>query len=219
MRRVWQPHRDERIFLYSPIGLRLIDDFTGEDPISAIEPTLQIRVGNEWLHADESGSVFNGIVAYPGLGRTTNPGNTGLHRYRVKLKANLYKPIYEAKFDAIEFNVHPYNDRHPPGTVQTNAHETLLLPRTSYPFPTHMRVLHGRVIDAGGRPMSNVTVREGQRERVLTETNGSFSLPIRQPAKNAVVAIQAIDQRTNRQTLKQVQLPDALATNLDITIN
>ena len=219
MRRYWSPLRDERIYLYSPIGLRLVDDFTGNGPIGKVRSTLQMRRGGDWVNTGAVANIANGVVTYPGLGRSSNPRGQGPRRFRVMLHSKMYKPIYEADSDGIEFDVHAYNDAVPPQNILTHPRDALLLPTSSYPFPTYTRVLRGRVLNGGGRPLLNITVREGQRERVLSERNGSFSLPIRRPDLNAAVNIEAIDQRTGRRTLTQVQLPDALASNHDITIN
>ena len=219
MRRYWEPLRDERSYLYSPIGLRLLDDFTGNGPIAKVQSSLQMRRGGDWVNTGVAANIANGVITYPGLGRTSNPGDQGSRRFRITLRSRIYKPIYDADSDGIEFVVHAYTDVVPPQNIVKHPLDALLLPTSSYPFPTYTRVLRGRVLNGGARPLLNITVREGQRERVLSERNGSFSLPIRRPALDAVVTIEAIDQRTNRRTLTQVQLPDALASNHDITIN
>jgi hypothetical protein len=82
----------------------------------------------------------------------------------------------------------------------------LLLPSATYPFPSHVPVLRGQVLDPAQRPVPDVRVRRGNIEEVLTDDQGVFGLPLRFAPPGAVT-IDAHDERNNRTQTIQVTLP------------
>jgi hypothetical protein len=211
----WQALPKEQQILFSPIGLRLIDEFTGHPPSVRVHAGLDYEdsVGN-WHPVDREPVVTpGGFLTYPGLGRSADPLAERVRRYRVTLLSDYYRPEYLRTVDGIVFDVHPYNDEHPlpPAVVPDVPQTELVLPNSSYRYESQVRVVRGLVQDIAGRPVPNVEVSEGLRERVLTDERGSFALPLRWPDFNAAgVALDAVDHRTGRSDNFAINLPGDL---------
>jgi hypothetical protein len=141
-----------------------------------------------------------------------------IRRLRVILQADYYRPRYLINADGIEFDVHPYNHTTPPAMVPTHPQDAVLHPAPNYPFPPYVRVLRGVVQDTSGTEVANVEVRENNRERVLTDERGAFSLPLRWPGLTAAVLIDAIDHRGNRSGHITINLPADVMRGHIITV-
>ncbi|HVO01319.1 MAG TPA: hypothetical protein VMT54_03915 [Candidatus Cybelea sp.] len=217
---VWQTIAGERLMLYSPVGLRLVDDFTGRAPFGTIRTHLDQRRANlTWLPTDIAAvRTPSDVITYPGLGRSAHPLQPPV-RYRVRLEAEFYRPDYLLNQDAIEFDVHPYDDDNPPVVIVGVPQDVFLIPSTNYPYPGHVRVLRGSVVDNAADPVANVEVTEGVGEKVLTDDRGQFSLPLRWPPFNAALQIDALDHRTGATGQINVNLPADLSTGHIIPIN
>lgn len=200
----------ERSFLYCPIGLRLVDEFTGAAPIGWVRATLQVEDGPDWR---ETGIRVtpSGIFAYPGLERRADPAGQPPRRYRIQLTAQYYLPEYLWNTEGIEFDAHPYNDTNPPSVIVPGAQDALLLPAPRYPFAAGLRVLRGRVTDNTGAPAPDTLVALNPTERVLTDAAGSYRLPLRWPALNANIVIDATSLKLGLATSINVNLPADLA--------
>lgn len=217
--RVWHPLPGEERVLYSPVGLRLVDDLTGGPPVSPVEAFLELQDGPEWRPVERQARITaSSILGYPGLGRGIDAGGPP-RRYRVRLEARFYRAGYRAADDGIEFDVAPYDDATPPVPVVSTAVTTALLPAAAYPFAPHLPVLRGVVVDAAAQPVADVLVQEGMRERVLSDERGAFSLPLRWVAAGVSTTIDATDQRTGRTGSINVTLPGALAASQTITVS
>ncbi len=217
----WQQIPGERLTMYSPVGLNLIDDFSGANPVGRFEAELDEQdTAGDW-HSTTIQAVrsLGNTLVYPGLGRTVETAVTPIRRYRVRLASRFYRADYLMNDDGIEFDVHPYNDDTPPAVIPNQPVDVFLLPSASYPFPGHVRVLRGEVVDNLGDPVANVEVVEGARERVLTDARGEFALPLRWPALSGPVQIDAVDHRTGRNGSINATLPADLAHSNTITIN
>jgi hypothetical protein len=210
----------ETAMLYSPLGLRLVDEFTGNSPLGPVRAFLDRRDDAGVWRATGISSVTTpgGVLTYPGLERRREPAGQPARRYRVRIEADLYRAFYRAQFDGREFDAFPFNDTTPPSTVAAMPQEELLVPSSSYPFPTHVRVLRGSVVDAAGDPVADVIVSQGGLERVLTDERGAFALPLRWAQEGVPLPVDAIDQRTGRTGMKNVTLPQDLGSNQEITI-
>lgn len=218
MRR-WRPLPAERSELYCPFGLRLVDEFTANAPLAQVTPLLEIRIGGEWRALERKAVITPGMVlTYPGLGRRAEVVGQPPRRYRVKLEALHYRPGYQADRDGIELDAHPYNDTNPPAAPAL-VQDAFLLPSVGYPFAAHIPVLHGKVTDISGRPLADVLVEEGSRERVLSDERGAFSLPLRWVASDTLVSIDATDLRHGRGGSIDVTLPAALSQNYTIIVD
>ena len=208
----------EHVSLYSPAGLRLIDDFTGRAPLGRVGVRLDRQVSpGVWAPTDIEGLLpSSSILCWPGLGRHGEPASAPTRRYRARVEAEHYRPGYLQSADGIEFDAPPWDDDNPPVPVTTGPQDVYLFPATAYGFPTHVRVLHGLVEDAGGGPVANVLVHQATAERTLSDERGAFTLPLRWAAAGLVV--DAVDVRTGRTGSHLLSLPADLQSNVTITI-
>jgi hypothetical protein len=178
----------ETRMLYSPVGVRLVDEFTGGEPIGRVRATLEwLDAGGVW-HGTDFKAVMtpSGVLTFPGLGRRREVAGAPPERYRVKLDADFYRPLYRAREEAVVFgadpffDAFPFNDTSPPPAVAALPQDAMLVPATNYPFPSHVRVARGTAVDQlTGLPMADVQVSFGLQERVLTDERGAFAVPLR----------------------------------------
>lgn len=217
----WSILPAERRLLYSPIGLRLIDDFTGARPVDPIRVHLDARDSHgNWVETRVRAiRTPSDVWTYPGIGRSAQPAVQPVRPYRARVRADHYRPEYQINLDGVVFDVHPYDDDTPPVVVPVAPQNLFLLPSANYPYPRHVRVLRGVVEDNNGDPVADVEITEGPRERVLSDERGAFSLPLRWPGLNAAVAIDALDHRTGRSGQININLPGDLAGGHTITIS
>jgi hypothetical protein len=201
----------DRIKLYSPVGLRLVDEFTGVAPLGWTGALLDIRDPNgNWRETSiQPVRTPSGVVSYPGLGRSINVAGQPRH-YRVRIQAQFYLPHYMVRNAGFEFLAYPYNDTNPPVHFAELAEALLLIPAPAYPFPSHVPVLRGAVVDASDKAVQNTLVSQGSVERVLTDERGVYALPLRWVSEGAPTPIDAVDERTGRHGSITIQLPDAL---------
>lgn len=220
--RKWRLLEAGRSITYSPIGLRLRDDFTDAEPIGRVTAHLDILEGGTW-RPTEIRAVWSGpLLSYPGLGRQRDVVGQPSRRCRVRIESEHYIPLYRATVDGIEFDVHPHNDTNPPAALTTAAFDLALGPAASYPYPGHVPVVRGVVVDsASGEPMADAEVTEGARERVVTDKRGSFALPMRWVAPGVPTPIDAVHHRStpNLTGSLVVTLPAALAASQTVPIS
>jgi hypothetical protein len=239
----WSVLPGERIELYSPIGLRLIDDLTGGSPIGWVRAQLELQddSGN-WRATDiQTKSTLSGIFTYPRLERHAEVVGRPPRRYRVKLEAEFYRavyrlipagpvlgpPYYRETADGIEFDAFPYNDAtsptdytvNPPVEITLQARDVMLATAVNYPFPTHVRVLRGKVVDATNTPVVDAEVRRGNTERGSSGAQGAFALPLRWARNGVPIAIDAIDHHTGQTGTINITLPQALNSSQTITVS
>jgi hypothetical protein len=179
-----------------------------------------MRLANgEWQQADiDAVRTASDVLIYPGLGRSAHVTTQPPARYRVRLEASFYRPDYLLNIDGIEFDAYPYDDKTPPALFPSSPRNLFMMPSTTYPFPGHVRVVRGRVVDVNGNAVVNAEVTESAQERVLSDERGGFSLPLRWPALTAVVQIDALDHRSGRSGQLSITLPADLAVGHVITI-
>ncbi|MEJ2593310.1 MAG: carboxypeptidase-like regulatory domain-containing protein [Candidatus Thiodiazotropha sp.] len=218
---VWSAIAGERFMLYSPIGLNPIDDLTGRAPLGELQVSVDERDSLGAWHQTGIRAVrsLGNVLLFPGLGRSADVAATPVRHYRVRVESPRYRADYLMTDDGIAFDVHPYDDDTPPAVVAPHAMDLFLLPSASYPFPGHLRVLRGVVVDGGGDPVANAEVVEGPRERVLTDGRGEFALPLRWTPLSGPVQIDAVDHRTGHNGSINVALPADLTHSNTITIN
>jgi hypothetical protein len=214
----WREISSEHIALYSPIGLRLLDDFTGRAPLGRVGAVLDRQVSPGVWEPTTIAAVLtpSSILTWPGLGREMDPLAAPTRRYRVRLQPDLYRPSYLETADGIEFDAPPWDDANEPVPITMGPQLAALLPASAYGFPTWVRVLRGQVEDVSGGPVPNVMVSQAAVERVLSDERGAFALPLRWAATGQVV--QASDARTGRSGSHVLNLPADLQTNVTITI-
>lgn len=214
----WRELASERRTLYSPVGLRLVDDFTGRSPLGRVTASLDRQVSaGVWAPTDVEAVITpSSTLTWPGLGRDTDPLSTPTRRYRVRIAAEQYRPAYLQNADGFEFDAPPWDDDNPPVPVTMGPADLYLLPATTYSYPTWVRVLHGFVQDASGAPVGNVVVRLAAAERTLSDERGTFALPLRWATSGQTV--DAIDVRTGRSGAHVLNLPAELLNSVTITI-
>lgn len=219
--RVWRTLPEERSRLFAPIGLRLLDAVSGAGPLGWIRPHLDELVGGQWVEAQRRVAVSgNGIVTVPRLGRTARPAQAQPRHYRLRVDAEHYRPLYRATLDGIEFDAQPYNDSTPPQPHATGATDTPLLPTSSYPFPSHLRVIRGVVRDPQGDPVADALVQDAPpKTAALSDERGTFALPLLAANDGTPALVNATHPRTGRSGTLQVTLPGDLGQNLTITVH
>ena len=216
----WTPIAAERTVLYSQIGLRLVDEFTGGP--------LQHRVAAHISFEDSAGNWQPlelepipspaGNLLYPGLGRSASFGTAPMVRHRVQIESDFYRPEYLRNADALEFDIHPYDDANPPAVLSNIPHTVLMLPSVTYPFAGFVRTVRGRTLDNLGDPIANVEVTAGTTERVLSDERGVFALPLRWAPLSGAVIIDAVDHRTGRTDQINLALPQDLLQGQTFTL-
>src|SRR5688572_20007313 len=104
MRR-WRTLADARTALYSPIALRLIDEITGRVPVGWVRPWLDASDGSGGWRETNINAVISpaGVVTYPALERRAEVLGQLPRRYRVRIEAQFYLPLFRAAQDAVEF--------------------------------------------------------------------------------------------------------------------
>lgn len=208
----WLSLATETWQLYSQIGLKLVDEFTGQAPGYPVFSGLEYQDGAGAWRAVRREAVVTpgGVISYPALGRSAQAATQPVLKHRVLLCSEFYRPDYLVDKDGIEFDIHPYDDDNPPAVIPPIPQTVLMIPNTRYPYPGHVRLVRGVVRDSGGDPVANVEVSQGAHERVLTDERGAFTLPLRWPTLNAVVSLDAIDHRTGRNGSLNIILPGDL---------
>jgi len=225
----WNVLPGEQLSLYSAVGLRLIDDLTGRPPMGRIEAELDVDDGSGgWRPTDiKAQRTLSGQLAYPRLERRASVVGVFPRRYRVRISAEYYRPVYSLTSDGIEFEAFPYNDSNPPMDYRVNppvpvtprSQDVELFSDVNYPFPTYVRVLRGKVVDAAGEPVLNAAVKRDNTELVASGERGAFALPLRWTPNNVAVPIDASDARTGKVGTINITLPQALRTSQTITIS
>lgn len=214
----WREVRSEHGALYSPIGLRLVDDFTGQAPLGRVRARLDRQASPGVWATTELKSVLtpSSVLTWPGLGRAQEPASALTRRYRARIEAEQYRPAYLQNADGVEFDAPPWDDQNPPSPLTTGPADLYLLTAPVYAFPTWVRVLHGVVEDASGGPVANVLVSQATAERTLTDERGAFSLALRWATSG--LAVDALDVRTGRTGSHVLVLPSDLQSSLTLTI-
>ena len=214
----WREVVSERRALYSPIGLRLVDDFTGNAPLGRVSAQLDRRVAlGVWAPTDLQAVLTpSSTFTWPGLGRVQQPASAPTRRYRARIATERYRPDYLRTSDGIEFDAPPWDDDNAPQPITTFPVDVHLFPAPAYEFPTWVRVLRGSVQDASGAPVSNASVSQAALEHVLSDERGTFALPLRWAINGQVV--DAIDARTGRSGAHVLNLPADLQSSVTITI-
>ena len=216
----WTAVPSERTVLYSQIGLRLIDEFTGGPSQHRVDAQLsyQDSAGNWQPLAAKPTPSPSGNLLFPGLGRSAQVAVAPIVRHRVQLESAFYRPEYLRTVDALEFDIHPYDDSQPPAVLPNVPQTVLLLPSPLYPHAAFVRTISGRTLDSNGDPIANVEVTSGAVERVLSDERGVFALPLRWAPFTGNVVIDAIDNRTGRSDQITLALPQDLQQGHKFTL-
>lgn len=235
------PLPGERTLLYGQIGLQLVDDLTGAAPLGRVDLHLdvfdaQAAPQNQWRRTGASPTLnAGGVFFYPKLGfraRVDQPPQQT--RYRVRIDAQYYRPLYRHSSQGIEFDVTAYNHQNPlpkdkirrgPAGDETAR---ILLPAVNYPFPSHLPLVRGIVVQPAQpadepiadanvhlKALPDATVEHGVRKAlVLTGDDGGFALPVRWLAHKTTTTADAAqdDDRIS------VNVVDGLASYAEVAI-
>ena len=214
----WRDLPLEHLRTYSPIGLRLVDEFTGGAPLGRVSVRLELSVGaGSWKPTDvQAVLTSSNVFTWPGLGRIRDPGHSLPRRYRACIESDRYRAGYLKNVDGLEFDAPPWDNETPPNPVTKGPQDLYLYPSTAYDFPTWVRVLHGVVTTLSKVPVANVLVHQGSAEAVLTDERGCFSLPLRWATSG--LPVDALDMRNNKSGSHVLNLPADLGSNVAITI-
>ncbi len=215
------PQRAEHTFLYCYAGFRLIDDLTQAAPLGRTTAFLDLEDANgDWqLTGIDPVITPSGVLTYPGLERHADLFGRNARRYRLRLKPELYVPWYRNDADGIEFLAPPYNDNNPVANFARVPADALLTPAPNYPFPDHVPVLRGVVVDANDVPVPDATVMQGVNIRqAVTDERGTFALALRWTQVGPAIHIDASDHRTGRVGSIDIQIPGDLGKNQKIQI-
>lgn len=216
----WRVLPEERTFLFSPIGLLPRDDLTGRAPVGNLRSWLDAQeAGGTWRGTDVKALVTHGgVITFPALGRRRAPVGQGPLRYRVRVEARHYIPNYRRDRDGIEFDAFPYDDANPPQNVPDLPETLVLMPAPSYPFPSHLVVLRGAVVDSAGGGVPDAEVSVAATRRTLTDARGCFALALPRPVGPATFTLDAADLRTGRIGAVTVPVIPGLAADIQIPI-
>lgn len=218
--RAWRTLSDERTNLFSPIGLLPIDDLSGRAPLGRLQVFLDAKDGGGWRPTDVRAVITQGgVIAFPALGRMRDAPSHPVRRYRVRVEAEHYLPIYRRDQEGIEFDAFPYDDGNPPRTAPGMPVPFVLVPGPTYPFPGHLMVLRGRVVDSAGGPVRDAEVAIATSRRTLSDARGVFALSAPRPVLPATIELDATDARTERVGGLQVHFPQDLGHHLQIVIS
>ena|SRR5262249_28769606 len=186
--------------MFSPVGLRLVDEFTAEPLIGRVRATLEIADPQVQFRPTGIEAVItpSSFLIYPGLGLSRDPQNAQPKKYRVSLDAEFYFPLYSATpggtAAGIEFFAYPYDSTTPPAQPPLVA-DLVFLPGPNYPFPGSYPVIRGFVELLGGARVKGAQVWFAQQERVISGDRGAYSIALRHVVSTAT--IQANDDQNH----------------------
>jgi hypothetical protein len=208
------PYRGAALRLFSPLGLTLIDDFTGELPQGGISATVERLDGASWVPVVIDPVITPiGVLAFPGLYQVGQLALASPAQFRVAVSAELYRPFYRASSDFLFFTLPPWSQSEPPNGITPTLAQLILLPAFQYQFPTHVAVLRGEVVDnLTQAPLADALLTEPTTgERTLSDERGCFSLPLRKiPALGPTTLTIHVHARSGATTTQTVTLPTDL---------
>lgn len=216
----WRTLPEERTRMFSPIGLLPRDDITGRAPVGTLRAFLDVRdAAGTWRVTDiRAVTTTGGVITFPALGRQREPLGQPPRRYRVRVVADHYVPRYPVNQGGFEFDAFPYDDDNPPQTAPAMPQQLDLLPGPTYPFPGHLLVLRGVVVDAARLPIPDADVWIGTTSRTRSDARGSFALALARPVAPVAINVDASDPRNAHVGVAVVQLPLGLVRSVQITI-
>jgi hypothetical protein len=190
----------EATALYAGLGVQLIDEYasvpnTRDAPaIGPVTIELDIDEAGTWRPIDTAGHLQrrtpSGIVWFPWLEYHRDARGMAPRKYRVRVSAPAYIPLYQWDSSGLEALVYPYDNVEPPAGPASLL-RAVLLPSAMYPFAPDVPILRGVVTDAG-TPVPEVLVywtdATLRTDRVLTDADGEFELPMRRapPGPNPI---------------------------------
>src|SRR5262249_51178284 len=147
----------------------LVDDHTGNLPITTATVALEVSDGAGWRKLARSPVVTAlGTYAFTRLEKRGDARNASSRKYRLTVTAPGYTPYYRFDRDGIVIDVYPYDDDRPPAVLPFRPEIIPLYPAADYPFGANAPVIFGKVLDSTGTPVQFALV-ECNSDRVLTD--------------------------------------------------
>jgi hypothetical protein len=227
----WRTIDGERTIRLGVFAVRLVDAFTGTEPIGMVQSTLELRnPDGSWKGVNETPTrTSNGAFAFSLLAVSDNPArihpgsfaslNDGdfpsVGEFRVKFETELYMPSYLPQSDAFEPSL-------------KRVSELLLYPAPNYPFPDSARVARGLVTDSNGSALSLAEVLATnppggsplvEEIRSVSNSNGEFAIPVIRTLDTTTMRFEATDASGTRSAFVDLSLATALSQLVQITIN
>lgn len=213
----WTPRPVEELsFTPCSLAVQPWDELTQSEPLGALRVVLE-REGptDTWRPGPRAVVTPSGIHAWWRLEHRRSAVGAPPVRYRLSVDSGLYVPAFRESKDHELVLVQPYDDRGPPPPPPTAPLRVPLYPSVAYPFEPSIPVLRGSVVDDSG-PVRDALLKQGSRERTLTDEDGQFALPVRWVVPGLVTL--HIQDRKGRATSHKVTLPQALSQAVTITL-
>jgi hypothetical protein len=227
----WHTINGERTIRFGVFAIRLVDAFTGTEPIGNVQSTLELRSPDgSWNEVNETPTrTSNGAYAFSLLALADNPARIhpgsfaslsdgdfpSVGEFRVKFETEMYMPSYLPQSDAFEPSL-------------KRVSELLLYPAPNYPFPASARVARGLVTDSNGSALSLAEVFATnpsgggpivEQIRSVSNSNGEFTIPIVRTPPTITMRFEAADASGTRDGFVDLPVATALSQLIQITIN
>jgi hypothetical protein len=220
--------------VFSPLGLSLVDDLTGQRPVGFVNPTLQVETApgsGDWAPTEVRGLFTNsGILAYPNLGRrgrVPSPPESPKN-YRVLVTAQYYDPLYADPPGpvGVVFPVTPYDDDSDFTKLVPTMVTLTLLPKANYPYVGDSTFVTGKVQRVSGVAVAALVkavepvdgTGDTKQTRVLADQRGAFRLPLRWGDASAPTTVTATDPASGKSGMISLSFPYKFTNPQPITI-
>jgi hypothetical protein len=182
----------DTIDLSATFVVRLIDDLTGLPPSPVPACSLAIERDGEFVPTGARPMLTpSRFLTFRDLGFPRH----GTERYRILVDPGDLRPFLWTVTNEVVLDPMPASGEPPPPQVI----EIELLPAPNYAFPSHVRVVRGRVL-RDDEPAVDVLVQASvpdaaRQDRSLTDERGAFGLAVRwfEPDEPLVVVASAQD--------------------------
>lgn len=223
----------ESTALYLGLGVKLVDAFASVPSAKLEAPPLgwtaieiDVEDGPGWrtLDADTLSAARTpaGVVWFPWLEHYADARGRVPRKYRVRVTAGFYTPLYAYDAEGLEISVPPYDDANPPATLPVEPVRVQLVPSDGYPYPPDVPVLRGAILDTSSAPVKFARVQwveasAPRNDLVLTDGDGEFALPMRRAPLDTPIEI--IAERPGQSADVIVRIPQDLSTFHTIQIS
>ncbi len=217
--RVWRPSLRLQAFRPCSLVIQFVDVFTGDDPIERPRLVLEReRSSGAFVAVRQKPAVSaRGLLAYFGLEHRKSAAGLAPVRYRISIESDLYIANFRKAKDFETTLVAPYDDVSVPASPPAEPLRIDLVPSPAYRFEPFVPVVHGLVVDSNGRQVPDALVSESTNASVLTDAQGSYSLPLRLVPAGKQCPIDARD-RLGRTGTALITLPSSLYSSVTITL-
>jgi hypothetical protein len=208
----------ERAHLHAGLGVELITDHDGRPPHGRIDLSIEVDAGGWRPIAARPRWIRPNLAFVPALERYRDAAGRPPRIYRVKVIAELYRPLYEhLEQPGIDIPVSAWDEANPPVPTLLQPVRIPLLPLPGVRFDDRP-VLRGFVLNPNATPVVTALV-EFDGHRVVTASDGEFALPMpRAPTGISLVDVAAVPS-DGRADVFPVTLPNELRAKVVFTLN